>query len=447
MASAWRAGPVRGGMLLLAALLFAPAWLAAGEPGLAPCPSQVAEPPLPVAYHAGSLLLPAAATPRTFDVRDFGATPDDDTDDRRAILAAVEAAQRAGGGTVTFPAGRYLTSTIEFRSLAGVGFAGAGRSRTTIQRVGAGPCSFIFRECTDLAIRDLALDANGCLNYGGTFFGSCRRVRITGTRYFDGNTEARRKPHERTDIYSYVFGRGKAHNEDITLSGNLVEDLQLEVDYCRRVRITNNVVKRPTSTAGIGTFSLQWDAVTGEDLCGEDILIAGNTIVDLNDAYTAVAVHLDPARHKDGTPLNNVVYRDIRILDNTIVYTPSGARPAGRAVQVGATDSSQQTIGVVFDRIRVEGNRIYVPTTAPINADAGRDDVFIFGNHSRQFTGGPDFLFTNVAVRNNTLYRDVKPDTRFVAWYAQGANCVLENNRVLPYAPPPERLLKRGHEE
>ena len=45
--------------------------------------------------------------------------------------------------------------------------------------------------------------------------------------------------------------------------------------------------------------------------------------------------------------------------------------------------------------------------------------------------------FTHLTVRNNTLYRDGKPDAEFVAWYARGAHCVVEGNRVRPYRPPP----------
>ena len=245
-----------------------------------------------VLYCLGALVLVAASADarhpsksgRVFDLRAFGAIPDDNTDDRDAIGAAVEAAQAAGGGTVYFPPGTYLTSHTGWKSLARVRFRGAGRDRTVIRRVGEHPMTFAFTGCTDLEFRDLALDANGCLSYGGTYFLACKRIRITGTRYFDSNTAARRKPRTKTDIYAYVFGRGEAHNEDVLISSNLIEDLQLEVDYCRRVKITQNTVRRPTSTTGIGTFSLQWDAVTGEDVCGEDILIADNVISDVSDA-------------------------------------------------------------------------------------------------------------------------------------------------------------------
>jgi hypothetical protein len=51
---------------------------------------------------------PVAAVHRVFDVRAFGATGDGTTNDAPAVNAAITAANAAGGGTVTFPAGTYL---------------------------------------------------------------------------------------------------------------------------------------------------------------------------------------------------------------------------------------------------------------------------------------------------------------------------------------------------
>jgi polygalacturonase len=57
-----------------------------------------------------------AATPMTFDVRTFGATGDGKTVDSPAINAAIEAAAAAGGGTVVFPAGNYISFSIRLKS-------------------------------------------------------------------------------------------------------------------------------------------------------------------------------------------------------------------------------------------------------------------------------------------------------------------------------------------
>jgi polygalacturonase len=59
---------------------------------------------------------PAAGAAADFDVRAFGARGDGTTVDSPAINAAIAAASQAGGGTVRFPAGRYLSYSIRLRS-------------------------------------------------------------------------------------------------------------------------------------------------------------------------------------------------------------------------------------------------------------------------------------------------------------------------------------------
>lgn len=51
-----------------------------------------------------------------FNVRDFGAIPDGETLNTAAIRAAIAACAEAGGGTVYFPAGRYLTGSLHMES-------------------------------------------------------------------------------------------------------------------------------------------------------------------------------------------------------------------------------------------------------------------------------------------------------------------------------------------
>src|SRR5208283_4508811 len=51
-----------------------------------------------------------------FDVKSYGAKGDGKTLDSPAINQAIEAASAAGGGTVHFPAGTYVTGSIRLRS-------------------------------------------------------------------------------------------------------------------------------------------------------------------------------------------------------------------------------------------------------------------------------------------------------------------------------------------
>lgn len=108
-----------------------------------------------------------------FDVRDFGATGNDATDDTKAIQAALDAAHAAGGGHVYIPEGTYI--------LTGTGDAsdGALRVYSNTELYGDGMGETILKLAdgyskkitglirtpvnevtTDVVIRDLTLDGN-----------------------------------------------------------------------------------------------------------------------------------------------------------------------------------------------------------------------------------------------------------------------------------------------
>jgi polygalacturonase len=62
------------------------------------------------AFLATSLVF--AEGPTNYDVRAFGAVDDGETVNTKAIQAVIDACAEAGGGTVFFPAGRYVTGTL-----------------------------------------------------------------------------------------------------------------------------------------------------------------------------------------------------------------------------------------------------------------------------------------------------------------------------------------------
>src|SRR5688500_2279003 len=57
-----------------------------------------------------------ATQPTVYDVRQHGATGDGKTLDSPAINSAIEAAAARGGGTIYFPAGDYLSTSIRLKS-------------------------------------------------------------------------------------------------------------------------------------------------------------------------------------------------------------------------------------------------------------------------------------------------------------------------------------------
>ena len=53
---------------------------------------------------------------KTYNVKDFGATGDGSTNDTAAVSKAIETASNDGGGTVNFPAGKYMVASARIRS-------------------------------------------------------------------------------------------------------------------------------------------------------------------------------------------------------------------------------------------------------------------------------------------------------------------------------------------
>jgi polygalacturonase len=70
--------------------------------------------------HAASHVPSSAAGPGIFDVRAYGAVGDGNAVDSPAINKAIDAAAAAGGGTVAFPAGTWLSFSIHLKSHVGL---------------------------------------------------------------------------------------------------------------------------------------------------------------------------------------------------------------------------------------------------------------------------------------------------------------------------------------
>lgn len=327
------------------------------------------------------------------NVQAFGAIPGDDVEDTAAIQAAIDAVP--DGGTIRFPAGVYSSHGLRFTDRAGLALTGDGPDVSILRRPVTAPADAriaTMEGCVDMVVTQLGFDVNGISRYGGFMCAGCRRITFTFNHFFDSH----KLPLGAEDRYAMVFGFGERPHEDILIAQNRVEDLQVEVDDARRVRIVGNTVARPVRTAGIGTFTI---APSGG--LAEAFEIAGNTIIDPVLSAGAITVHLDPPNSNDAT------FRDIRIRDNTIVYTAalkaasgqSWDGPEGRtwppAVQIGTGDNSAATHGNVFDDIAIERNTIWVePSLGSI-----RYGIF-FANASAT----SNFRFRNLKVVDNVVF-------------------------------------------
>lgn len=124
----------------------------------------------------GSLLVVAAgaAFADEVSVKDFGAKGDGKTDDRKAIQAAVDAVNKAGGGIVNFPEGIYLVTAPnkgtwepQVRLCNHMKLQGVGMHKSIIKvadNQGAYDALLVGQGLHDFSMLDLGIDANGSTN-------------------------------------------------------------------------------------------------------------------------------------------------------------------------------------------------------------------------------------------------------------------------------------------
>lgn len=304
------------------------------------------------------------------DMQVAGAVGDGVTDDSAAIQAAINA--NPDGTVFYFPAGVYLHTNIAVTGRSGLTFQGNGLASLLLAKE-ASTRMFTFSQVADITIQDLAFDNRHVSSYGGVAFYNSLRTLIQRTNFTDSNS---RPNLGTTDRYSFVFGIGTVPHEDIQILDNTISNLQLEVDYAKRVQIRRNTITHSINTAGIGSFTLK-----GQGAVIEDFEITDNT---LTDCYgTAIGVHLDPATTSNGS------IQRINILRNTIYRTTV----IGRDINIGTTNTSVTTTGNVFADIRVEHNTVIskflYPTTGAALA-------------SIRFAARlPNFTFNRVVIANN----------------------------------------------
>ena len=338
------------------------------------------------------------------DVTTYGAIPNDSVDDSAAIQRAIHAAP--DGSTIYFRKGTYLVSNVTIDHRSALTLSGDGSTLTILRHHGPYLPIFISTGSTDMLITKLGFDANGVPAFGGFNFYNAKRITITKNHFFDSN----KQPALGRDRYSWVFARGSVPSEDIIITDNLIEDLQLEVDFSRRVRIEGNTVVRPVNTGGIGVFTVS------NNTSAEDYTIQKNTIVDPVVSAGGIVVHLDPPSNSYST------MKTFRILANRIVYTKYISGNHACAIRLGTGDNSQATTGNVFDDIAIQNNVVYKDPGSPY--DFGAVDAIIFGNSSATV----NFKFNNTNVSNNLIHYNNKRGIPNIDIRQKGVNYIESNN-------------------
>ena len=115
---------------------------------------------------------------RKISVMDHGAKADGKAKDTEAIAKALEAAENAGGGTVHFPAGTYLTGAIRLRSKVGIHLD----ENATI---------LFSTDPADYPVILTRWEGTECMNYSGLMYAQdATDIAITGEGTIDGQGSA-----------------------------------------------------------------------------------------------------------------------------------------------------------------------------------------------------------------------------------------------------------------
>jgi polygalacturonase len=317
-------------------------------------------------------LLSAQPNAGVFDVKSYGAKGDGKALDSPAINRAIDAAAAAGGGTVHFPAGTYVTGSVRLRSNITLQF----EPGTTLEA------------SADAAAYDAAEPNqwDKFQDFGHTHFHNSliwgenlENVSIQGAGVIDGHALARErgavgdktialKLCRKVTLRDFSISMGGhfailATGVDNLTIDNIAIDTNrdgIDVDSCRNVRISNASVNTPNDDAIVlkGTHALGFARAT-ENVTIVNCLVSGYDIGSL----------------LDGT------------FRRTLTQAPDRDGPTGR-IKIGTEsegDFRNITISnVVFDRSRglalesVDGAHI--------------EDIAIANITMRQISNAPIFL-------------------------------------------------------
>jgi len=213
---------------------------------------------------AGAGLIRAANAPMAgglfFNVRDRGATGDGVTLDTAALQASIEACAAAGGGTVVFPAGRYLSGTLRLRSRVALWLQSGAVLLGSTRLQDYPPIVPAFRSYTDVnyversllyaeRVEEVALFGQGCIDGQGgaaAFQLGGGREHYKERPYLIRMIEGRRVTvRDLTLLNSPMWVQHYLACDDLLIDGLTVHSLVnvnndgLDLDCCQRVRVAN----------------------------------------------------------------------------------------------------------------------------------------------------------------------------------------------------------------
>ena len=370
----------------------------------------------------------------TLNVKNFGAQGNGTNNDSAAISAALAAAR--DGDVIYFPAGVYLCNDVELTGKNGITVRGRGEKSIIRNGMPSGANPMLtFTGINGLVIQDIAFDNRSIRSFGGVRFYDTENVLIDRTHFFDSAP----LPLGVTDRYAFVFANGSRPHKNIRITNNLIEDLQLEVDFGHGVTIYRNTVKRSVRTGAIGLFTVDDGVIL------QDYSIDSNIIIDPVGA--AIALNVDPPDN------NNTAFRNIAITNNTMIFnhTPTGA------IHAGPADSTTISTGNTYEGVVIRNNLIQIAAsatgqpeeTALIKFNAGANSALSFKNSivdKNQIEGGGNTALGTVVMdlrflENSTVTANTVSKTFAVMAINRLLNTKIEQNNISQISDYPPYLI------
>ncbi|HVY94165.1 MAG TPA: glycosyl hydrolase family 28-related protein, partial [Bryobacteraceae bacterium] len=345
------------------------------------------------------ILTPSFLPAASFDVKAYGAKGDGKTPDRDSINHAIDAAAAAGGGTVDFPAGTYVTGSVRLRSNVTLQFEPGARLQAS-----SDPAAYDQPEPNQW---DKYQDFGHSHFHDSLIWGeNLENVAIVGPGLIDGGALSRNdrgadkaialklSRHVTLRDFSILngghFGVLATGVDNLTIDNVSIDTNRdgIDIDSCRNVRISNSSVNAPNDDAIV----LKGSHALGAARSTENVTIT-NSLVSGYDIGSLL----------DGT------YK------RTVKAAPDRDGPTGR-IKIGTEsegDFRNITISnIVFDRSRglalesVDGAHIEDVAVSNISMrDVSNAPIFIrLGDRMRAPEGVPVGSIRRVSISDVNVY-------------------------------------------